>query len=166
MPQDDKSLLLRLQQYEVEFIIIGGVCGVLHGVTLVTKDLDICCRFTPGNLRRLEAAVQSLHPIHRLTANKLPFELTDDLCSRLKNVYLETDLGKLDCLSEIAGVGDYDQALKRSEIVKMPYGEFRMLTIDALIDAKQAAGREHDLLAVRQLRAIKERNEGPKKKLL
>jgi hypothetical protein len=160
MPQDDKALLVRLQQHQVDFLIIGGVCGVLHGVTLVTK---ICCRFTPQNLRRIEAALKDLHPIHRLTANKLPFELTDDLCARLKNIYLQTDLGKLDCLSEIAGVGDYEQALKRSEVVRMPYGQFRILDIDALIDAKEAAGREQDLLAVKQLRAIRERHRRSKK---
>jgi hypothetical protein len=44
--QDDKALLLRLKEHKVEFVIIGGVCGVVHGVSLVTKDLDICCRFS------------------------------------------------------------------------------------------------------------------------
>jgi hypothetical protein len=37
-----------------------------------------------------------------------------------------------------------------------------MLSIDALIQAKQAAGRPHDLIAVRQLQAIKERKEQQK----
>lgn len=31
MRQDDKGLLLRLKQNEVECVIIGGVCGVMHG---------------------------------------------------------------------------------------------------------------------------------------
>jgi len=84
MPQNDKALLSRLQEQGVEFVIIGGVCGVLHGASLVTLDLDICCRFDRENLRRLEGAVKDLHPHHRLTANKLPLELTDDLCRRLK----------------------------------------------------------------------------------
>ena len=55
MPQDDKALLSRLKAHEVEFVIIGGVCGVMHGVPMVTTDLDICCPFTPSSLRRLEA---------------------------------------------------------------------------------------------------------------
>ena len=162
MIQDDKALLLRLEQHGVEFVIIDGVCGVLHGVSLVTQDLDICIRLTPENLRRIEAAVKDLHPRHRLTANKLPLELTDELCSVLKNLYLQTDLGKLDCLGEITAVGNYEVAVKRSMEASMSYGQFRMLDIDALIDAKEAVGRDRDQAAVKQLRAIKERSEGRK----
>jgi len=40
MPQNDRALLARLKEHQVEFIIIGGVCAVLHGVPLVTYDLD------------------------------------------------------------------------------------------------------------------------------
>ena len=38
--------------------------------------LDICCPFGEQNVRRIEAAVKDLHPFHRLTANKLPLEMT------------------------------------------------------------------------------------------
>jgi hypothetical protein len=160
--QDGQVLLSRLQAQGVDFIIIGGFCGIMHGVSLVTQDLEVCCRFTPENLRRIEAAVRDLHPHHRLTANKLPLELTDELCTRLKNLYLQTDLGKLDCLSEVKAIGSYEDALKRSVLCRLSYGEFRMLDLDALITAKEAVGREHDMAAVRQLRAIKERVQGRK----
>ena len=162
MPQNDKALLSRLKEQKVEFVIIGGVCGVLHGASLVTLDLDICCRFSRENLRGIEAAVKDLHPLHRLTANKLPLELTDELCGRLKNIYLNTDLGILDCLSEVAGIGDYEQALHRSIPHALSYGEFRILNLDALIAAKAAVGRQKDLDAVRLLQAIKERKEQQK----
>lgn len=114
MRQNDKALLSRLREQNVEFVIIGGVCGVLHGALLVTLDLDICCRFTCENLRRLEAAVRDLHPRHRLTANKLPFELTDELCGSLKKLYLNTDWGVLDCVSGVSGIGGYEQVLRRN----------------------------------------------------
>ena len=155
--QDDPALLSRLRDHQVELVIIGGFCGIIHGVSLVTKDLDICCRFTQDNLYRIEAAVKDLHPFHRLAANKLPLELTDELCGRLRNLYLQTDLGKLDCLSEVMGLGDFEAVLQRSVIYRLSYGEFRILDVDALITAKQAVGREHDLAAVRQLLAIKEK---------
>ena len=129
----------------------------MHGASLVTLDLDICCRFDRDNLRRIEAAVKDLSPHHRLTANKLPLELTNELCDRLKNLYLTTDLGILDCLSEVAGIGSYEQVLQKSVLKSMSYGEFRILDLDALITAKLAAGRKKDLDAVRLLRAIKER---------
>jgi len=46
MPQNDKALLLRLTDRQVEFVIIGGVCGVLHGISLVTRN--ILYRMTPS----------------------------------------------------------------------------------------------------------------------
>ncbi len=159
MPQNDKALLSRLKEYKVEFVIIGGVCGVLHGASLVTLDLDICCRFSHANLRRIEAAVKDLHPQHRLTANKLPFELTDHLCSELKNIYLNTDFGILDCLSEVAGIGNYEEVFNKSVLHSMSYGEVRILNLDALIAAKLATGRDKDLSAVKLFQAIKERKE-------
>ncbi len=100
--------------------------------------------------------MKDLHPRHRLTANKLPLELTDELCGRVKNLYLTTDLGILDCLSEVTGIGDYEQVLQRSIPQTLSYGEFRNLSLEALIAAKSAAGREKDLEAVRLLQAIKE----------
>jgi len=56
---------------------------------------------------------------------QLPLELTDDLCDSLKNLYLNTDLGILDCLSTVAGIGDYEQVLQQSIPHFMSYGEFR-----------------------------------------
>jgi hypothetical protein len=157
MPQNDKALLLRLKEHDVQFVIIGGVSCVLHGTSLVTFDLDICCPPTVESWKRIEAAVKGLHPFHRLAANKLPLELTDEMASRLKNLYLRTDLGILDCLGEVAGVGDYQQVLEHSVLHTASYGAFRTLQIDALIASKEAVGRERDLAAVKQLKAIKER---------
>jgi hypothetical protein len=153
------EILRRLPAAKVEFSLIGGLASRLYGVTLVTEDVDICARFTPENLRRIEAVFKDFHPRHRLTANKLPLELTDELCGRLKNIYLTTDLGILDCLSQVAGIGDFDAVLRESELKSFPFGSCYVLKIEALIRAKQAVGRPHDLITVSQLKAIKEKNE-------
>ena len=154
LQQSDEELLERLRAHQVEFVIIGGLCVVIHGASLVTKDVDICARFDPDNLRRLETALKDLNPFHRMTPNKIPFALDDRLCRELKNVYLRTDLGILDCLSEVSGVGRYEDALRLS--VPCLSGRFRMLNLDAIIAAKQAAGRDRDREAVILLSAIKE----------
>ena len=103
--------------------------------------------------------MEDLHPIHRLTANKLPLELTRTSFADLKNLYLQTDIGKLNCLSEVAGVGSYDDVRKRSVVAQLSYGEFHFLKIDALIEAKKAVGRPRDLDAVRWLTVIKEEKQ-------
>jgi hypothetical protein len=157
MIQAVENILHRLQREQVEFVIIGGICNVLHGVTLVTQDVDVCCPFTPENLRRIEASVKDLHPVHRQTPQKLPFVLDAQLFHELKNLYLRTDLGVIDCLSEVAGIGSYDAVLRTSVPVDLAFGQCRMLSLDGLIRSKETLGRDHDLAALRQLRAIKER---------
>jgi hypothetical protein len=155
LQQSDEELLERLRAHQVEFVIIGGLCVVIHGASLVTKDVDICARFDPDNLRRLETALKDLHPYHRMTPNRIPFVLDDRLCRELRNIYLRTDLGILDCLSEVTGVGSYEDALRLS--VPCLSGRFRMLDLDAIIAAKRAAGRDRDRDAVILLSAIKEK---------
>lgn len=77
MAQNDQALLTRLRDHGLEFVVIGGVCVVYHGVPMATFDLDICCGFGAENVERIEAALTDLHPVHRLTANKLPLSKRD-----------------------------------------------------------------------------------------
>jgi hypothetical protein len=85
----------------------------------------------------------------------LPLALTPDECARLKNLYLKTDLGVVDCLGEVLGVGNYGEVLTQSVEVQLPYGACRILDIDALIRAKEAMNRDHDRITVKHLKKIK-----------
>jgi hypothetical protein len=138
--------------------LIGGFAAVAHGATLVTRDVDICCRFDEVNLKRLQKALADLHPVHRSRPD-LPVDLTPEQCARLKNLYLKTDLGVLDCLGEVLGVGDFDAVLGQSAQVELPFGPCRILKLDSLIRAKEAMNRDHDRITVRQLREIKRRQK-------
>ncbi|MCK5849471.1 MAG: hypothetical protein KAH23_01050 [Kiritimatiellae bacterium] len=155
---DDTDLLLqRLIKHDIEFVIVGGFAAVAYGITMVTMDIDICCRFSTDNLLRLQEALIDLNPIHRITTKRLPLELTIEKCKMLKNLYLSTNLGQLDCLGNIKGIGDYDEVLKQSNDIELDIGVCRILTINALIKAKQAMDRPRDKEAVLQLNAIKEK---------
>ena len=152
-----ESLLKRLIDHAVEFVIVGGYAAAAHGATLVTFDMDVCCRFSPDNLMRLQAALADLHPVHRMTPRRLPLSLTPANCVGLKNLYLATDWGQLDCLGAVAGIGGYEEALMGSEEIALQFGRCRILSLDALITAKRAMDRPRDREAVIQLEAIRER---------
>lgn len=153
------EILRRLHDAQVEFSVIGGFAARSYGVSYMTDDVDVCVRFTFENLKKIENAFKDTHPIHRLAANKLPLELNEELCSRLKNLYLKTDIGILDCLGEVAGVGDFDAVIKESTLQSYPFGMCYVLNVDALIRAKETVGRTHDMLTAKQLRAIQERTK-------
>jgi predicted nucleotidyltransferase len=152
---DFESLLTRLSERHVDFVIVGGFAAMAHGSSLLTQDVDICCRFAPDNLMRLQEALADLHPVHRMTPNRLPLRLTSEICEGLKDLYIETDLGQLDCLGEVAGAGDFEQVKAHSVEIQLGTVTCRVLSLDALIAAKAAMGRPRDREVVRQLRAIK-----------
>lgn len=130
-----------------------------HGVSLPTQDIDVCCRFTPENLLRLQAAIADLHPVHRMVPSRPPLRLTEETSAGLRNLYLDTDWGQLDCLGAVLGVGEYQDVADYSVSVELSGGVCRILSIDALIRAKDAMGRPRDREAALQLRAIRERQQ-------
>jgi hypothetical protein len=151
------NLLERLGRSELEFVVVGAYAAIIHGASVVTRDIDVCFRFTPENLYQFRNIVADLHPVHRMTPEKFPLEITDENVSRLQNLYLETDLGSIDCLSEIIGVGDYDAVSAGSIEVEFAFGFVRVLDIDALVATKSRLNRLQDKLVIPQLLAIKER---------
>lgn len=160
MSNDFVNLLERLVNNGVEFVIVGGFAGVVHGCTYVTQDIDICCDFSPANLLALQNAISDLDPVHRMTPKRLKLRLTEEICAHLKNLYLDTKQGQLDCLSFIDGLGDYHRAKQESELVEVEDMKMRVLNLDALIKTKRAMNRPHDREAVSQLKAIKKLREG------
>jgi hypothetical protein len=64
-------LIERLCDAGVDFVIVGGFAGVLHGSSLVTRDLGVCAVLSAENIAKLRAALGDLHPTHRLTPQRL-----------------------------------------------------------------------------------------------
>jgi hypothetical protein len=156
MKSDFLKILKLLTQHDVSFVIIGGFAATTYGCTLVTQDIDICCDFSPENLLRLQKALTGLHPVYRMTPNRKPLELTPAMLKDLKNLYLDTDLGTLDCIGFVGGIGDFEQVVKVSRKIDTEGLTLNILTIDALIRTKEVMARPRDRQAVIQLKAIRE----------
>ena len=149
------DLIERLVNADVEFVIVGGFAGVVQGCTFVTQDIDICCEFTSANLLRLQKAIDDLNPVHRMTPNRQKLKLTEESPNQYKNLYLDTDIGQLDCISYVDGVGGFGEVKEASDLIEVENVELRVLNIDALIESKKAMNRPRDREAILQLEAIK-----------
>ena len=150
------KLIERMTASGVKFVLVGGFAGVVHGCTYVTQDIDVCCDFSAGNLLALQEALKDLHPVHRMTPRRLRLKLTPESCSEFKNLYLDTDIGQVDCLGYIEGLGEYKDVEPLSEIRDIGEGlRIRVLTVDSLIKAKKAMNRPRDKDALLQLEAIR-----------
>ena len=160
MTGDFIELLERLNKAGVDFVIVGGFAGTVYGCTLVTQDVDICLDFSPANLLILQKAIADLNPVHRMTPGRKKLELTEGNCGDFKNLYLDTDIGRLDCLGFIKGVGDYQKVKEKSVTVETGGVRLQVLNIDALIESKKAMNRPRDRQAIAELEAIKELMKG------
>jgi predicted nucleotidyltransferase len=149
-----KDLLLRLADSGLDFVVIGGFAGVLHGSTLVTRDLDVCAVLTEANIERLRSILKDLHPRHRMTPQRISFLQVPKPGEKVSNLYLETDWGVIDILSSVLGLGDIEQLKLKAEPFEIEGRQCRLISLDDLIKAKEAMGREKDLLAAKELRTI------------
>jgi hypothetical protein len=145
-----------LTENKVEFIIVGGIAITAYGSAYITKDLDFCYLRTPENIKRIINALAPFNPRLRGFPKELPFIWDERTLQNGTNFTLETDIGDIDLLGEVAGVGDY-RAVK-TDSVEMEICDVlvNIISLDALIDAKRAAGRTKDLLVLPELEALRE----------
>jgi hypothetical protein len=150
-----------LADAQVEFVIIGGLSAILHGSTYITRDLDICFSRGRENLKRLATALAPFHPRLRNFPAELPFNWDENTLRNGTVFTLDTDLGMLDLLAEVAGVGGYQEALQHSVLVHSFDRHVRTLDLAALIRSKRAAGRTKDLALLPELEALLAASEQP-----
>ena len=146
-----------LGESKVECVIVGGVAASAHGSSIPTIDLDVCYARNPPNLERLAGALQAVHARLRGAPENLPFLLNAETLRKGLNFTFITDIGALDLLGEVRGVGGYDDVLADSVTYELFGYQFPVIDIGKLIIAKRAAGRPKDLIAIPELEAIQER---------
>ena len=148
------QLLERLADAGLDFVIVGGYAAVAHGSSLVTRDLDICAVLTPDNVEKLRRTLADWHPRHRMTPQRLSFLEHPQAGQPVQNLYLQTDVGVIDIISSILGVGDFARLRSKAEELEVAGRTYRVISLEDLIKAKEALGQERDVLAVKELRAI------------
>lgn len=151
-----KELLALLVEHKVRFSVIGGVALIARGVQRATEDLDIAYARDRENLRHLAEALSPIHPRLRGVSADLPFALDEASLRNGLNFTLDTDLGPLDLMGEVAGLGSFEHVDEASS--ELEIGDIRLLvlTLDGLEKAKRAAGRPKDLLDLGFIKALRE----------
>ena len=137
--------------------MIGGVALIARGVQRATEDLDIAYARDRENIARLTTALAPLNPRLRGVPVGLPFTLDEATLRMGLNFTLDTDLGPLDLLGEVPGLGGFDQVATASSELEIAGSRLLVLTLDGLEQAKRAAGRPKDLLDLGYINALRER---------
>lgn len=159
------ELLVALTRADIRFVIIGGIAVGVHGYVRATKDLDIVPDPDRGNLVRLARLLADVDAEHvglgDFSPDEFPFDPLDaDQLAQGANFRLNTSLGPLDIMQWIAGIeADPAYSALARDAIKVTFRGHELLVagFDHLRAMKIAAGREQDLLDLREL----ERRHGP-----
>jgi hypothetical protein len=153
---DLPKALNALRDAEVEFVLIGGAAMVAQGSAQVTQDLDLCYQRSHENIHRLVKALSPHRPWLRGAPANIPFQFDEETIKRGLNFTLATDIGEIDLLGEVAGLGPYDAVRALSETMQVYGRGCNILSLEGLIKAKRAAGRPRDLAVIPELEALSE----------
>jgi hypothetical protein len=149
-----EETLRALFDANVEFVLIDGAAMQMQGSAHLTEDLDFCYARSAKNFERLASALAPYHPRLRGAPQNLPFRFDAATIKRGLNFTLKTDLGAIDFLGEVAGVGDFVAAKKSSDVMTIFDMECMVLSLEGLIRGKKAAGRERDLDVIPELEGL------------
>lgn len=145
-----------LVKNKVEFVIVGDIAITAHGSAYITKDLDFCYSRNKANLKNIVSALAPFKPRPRGFPENLPYIFDETTLRNATNFTFETEIGDVDLLGEVAGIGVFSEVKEFSTLMELFGFEARVLSIEGLILAKRAAGRPKDLLVLPELEAMQE----------
>jgi hypothetical protein len=153
-PFDPSAALQALAAGGVEFVVIGGVAGGVHGSSYGTFDLDIVYARDRENLERLAEVLKSLDATLRGTPSDLPFQLDADSLEAGDHFTFSTRLGSLDTRARPAGAPPYETLRASATTINVTGHAIRVASLDHLIAMKEAAGRPRDQLMATEYRVL------------
>jgi transcriptional regulator with XRE-family HTH domain len=152
-------LLGALIRNGVDFVVVGGVAGWIHGSSYPTYDLDVAYARDRGNLERLAAALAELKVRWRGGPPDLPIVLDAAMLHNGANFTFDTPFGHFDVLGEISGVRDYEELRHEARIEFYDGLEIRVASLDHLIAMKRSANRVKDRLMIMEYKELSGLNE-------
>ena len=115
----------------------------------------MCYATTAENRQRVVDALRPLAAHPRDVELGLPFVWDGRALRDTPFLTLRTSAGPTDLLPEVPGVGAYDEVVARSVPLDVGGQTVRVLSLDALIDAKRAMDRPKDRALLVELEALR-----------
>lgn len=156
MKTNFKLLLNKLTENDFDFILIGGFAAAAYGSSYVTYDLDVCAVLTPANIEKLRSILSDINPVHRISNNKPSFLDFPENLVGINNLYLQTDAGVLDFISNVTGAGNFDELSKSAIELQIFERKCKIISIEDLIKSKLAIKRPKDIEVANELKVIRQ----------
>lgn len=144
LEKDFVDFLKLLNEYEVEYLVIGGYALGFHGFPRTTGDIDIWINRTEANAKKMIGVI-----------DEFGFSALVLIKKDLLEKGIITQLGypplRIDILNEIDGV-EFIKAVKNKLIFQAAQIPVTFIGIEDFIKNKEASGRRKDLIDLKQLK--------------
>ena len=147
-----------LDENNIDYILIGGFAGAVHGSARLTSDIDIVYKRSKDNIKKLVTALKNHKPYLRGAPEGLPFLLDEITMESGLNFTLTTDIGYIDLLAEVPG-GNYESILPDTILVDVFNRKICCVNLKRLIQLKRASGRPKDFEAISELEILQEKEK-------
>jgi len=135
--------LLALDDFGIEYLIVGGVALGFYVEPRYTKDLEVLVFDGPKNYKRLFAALKKFGaPLFNVRAEEF---LAEDFV-----LFIGAPPWRVDILTSVPGV-DFREAFAEREIVDLEGYKVSCISKKWLTRSKRASGRPQDLADLKRL---------------
>lgn len=149
-----EQLLKALADSEARFVVVGAYAAIMQGSSLRTDDLDICYERTPDNYKKIIHAIAPFKPRLRGLPEELKVPFDEQSLAQGTNFTLTTNIGNIDLLGELSGVGGYTQIILDAKTMNFANVTLRIASLDTIIRSKEAADRPKDRATLPELKAL------------
>ncbi len=157
-----ENVFEKFAEYQLRYLVIGGIAVNFHGFARATSDLDILMVLSDEEILKFIQIMQSLQYTPRL-----PVALSDLSSSEKRREWIEEKNMKVFSLIRkqnpmetidlmIHCPLDFDAVYDRRVLMPFQDIEIPVASIPDLIELKTWAGRERDLIDIKALKKIQE----------
>lgn len=141
---DYKEFIELLKKHNVEYLLVGAYALAAHGYVRYTHDIDFLISNSKENANKMVAVLQEFG-FSSLGIKDTDF-MSDDLIVQLGYPPL-----RIDIITSISGIENFEQVKKNQNIVQIDGLDIPIISKSDLIKNKRSTGRTKDLADAEEL---------------
>ena len=145
------ELVKALKKEKINYMIVGGYAVNFHGYSRNTVDIDLIIKFTLANLKKIEKLLQQMGMVSRLPIDAVSVYNFRDEYIKNRNLIAWNFYNENDPTDQIDILINHDVSDFKSEKFRVGQLELKVISKEDLIRMKKKAGRDKDLLDIKEL---------------
>jgi predicted nucleotidyltransferase len=144
-------LVNAIRKEKINYMIVGGYAVNFHGYSRNTVDIDLVIKFTLTNLKKIEKILHQMGMVSRLPIDAISIFKFRDEYIKNRNLIAWNFYNKDDPTDQVDILINHDISDFKSEKFKVGQMEVKVISKEDLIKMKKSAGRDKDLLDIKEL---------------